>query len=90
MRITTRSGVTATTAPETAKSANTMQPKERKTKMTAEELEGKASEALRYLESAGFQEYAEIFNQMLVRYRAARITANNYKKALEALDGSKQ
>lgn len=87
----TRNGATGITARETAKSANTVNLKEEKTKMTAEELEVKATEAMCYLEATGLKEYSETVNQLLVRYKAARITANNYKKALEALDhASKQ
>ena len=54
--------------------------------MTAEELEIKCHEIVAYLRNIGDDVYAEYIAQLIVRYKASRITANNYKKALEALD----
>lgn len=57
--------------------------------MTAEELENEALDVADRLEENGDDREAEIVRQLIVRYRAALITANNYKKALEALDHAK-
>ena len=54
--------------------------------MTPEDLESEALDAADRLEENGDDREAEIVRQLIVRYRAARITANNYKKALEAID----
>ena len=54
--------------------------------MTAEELEQAAFDVGDLLEENGAAREAEIVRQLIVRYRAARITANNYKKALEAVE----
>lgn len=54
--------------------------------MTADELENEALDAADRLEENGDDREAEIVRQLIVRYRAARITANNYKKALEAVE----
>lgn len=58
--------------------------------MTANELEIAAQERIDYLKNEK-REFgtAEIFNELLVRYKAARIQANNYRKALEALEHAK-
>ncbi len=59
--------------------------------MTAEELEIKCHEVVAYLRNIGDNVYAEYVAQLIVRYKAANIKANNYQKALEALDhASKQ
>lgn len=69
--------------------------------MTPEELEKKAEEMANLLESCGEYSYIEyektdftesfpdLIRELIVRYRTARIMANNYKKALEALDHAK-
>ena len=54
--------------------------------MTPEDLENEALDAADRLEENGDDREAEIVRQLIVRYRAARITANNYKKALEAVE----
>ena len=54
--------------------------------MTPEDLENEALDAADLLEANDEDHAAEIIRQLIVRYRAARITANNYKKALEAID----
>ena len=53
---------------------------------TPEELEQEAFDVGDLLEENGDDREAEIVRQLIVRYRAARITANNYRKALEALE----
>ena len=53
---------------------------------TSEELEKEALDVANTVEAAGDDDVAEIIRELTVRYRAARITANNYKKALEALE----
>lgn len=59
--------------------------------MTPEELERKYHEVVAYLRNIGYDAYAEYVAQLIVRYKTANIKANNYKKALEALDhASKQ
>ena len=54
--------------------------------MTSDELELAALDISDKLEADGDDDLAEIIRQLVVRYRAALITANNYKKALEAMD----
>lgn len=54
--------------------------------MTPEELEIKCHEVVAYLRNIGDNVYAEYIAQLIVRYKAANIKANNYKKALEALE----
>lgn len=54
--------------------------------MTPEELEIKCHEVVAYLRNIGDNVYAEYIAQLIVRYKAANIKANNYQKALEALD----
>ena len=53
--------------------------------MTAEELELAAEEVIAFLRKIDQPDYADIVRQMEVRYKTARITVNNYGKALEAL-----
>lgn len=56
------------------------------TLMTAEEFEIVARDAVKTLNEEGMTYFGDILNECLVRYKAAHITANNYKKALEALE----
>lgn len=56
--------------------------------MTVDELELVAEEVIAFLRKIDQPEYADIVRQMEVRYKAARITVNNYKKALEALENA--
>ena len=59
--------------------------------MTAEELEINCHEVVAFLRKIDREVYAEYVAQLIVRYKAANIKANNYQKALEALDhASKQ
>ena len=53
---------------------------------TPEELEVKAQCIAAMLGVRGDHEEAETISELVVRYRASRIAANNYKKALEALE----
>lgn len=53
---------------------------------TPEELEANAMVVVALLEGRREHQDAETIRELIVRYRAARITANNYKKALEALE----
>lgn len=54
--------------------------------MTAEELEINCHEVVAFLRKIDREVYAEYVAQLIVRYKAANIKANNYQKALEALD----
>lgn len=54
--------------------------------MTSDELELAALDISDKLEADGDDDLADTIRQLVVRYRAALITANNYKKALEAMD----
>ena len=56
--------------------------------MTVEELELAAEEVIAFLRKVDQPDYADIVRQMEVRYKAARITVNNYGKALEALENA--
>lgn len=56
--------------------------------MIVEELELVAEEVIAFLRKIDQPEYADVVRQLEVRYKAARITANNYKKALEALENA--
>lgn len=56
--------------------------------MTVEELELAAEEVIAFLRKIGQPDYADIVRQLAVRYKAARITVNNYSKALEALENA--
>lgn len=56
--------------------------------MIADELELVAEEVIAFLRKIDQPEYADIVRQLEVRYKVARITANNYKKALEALENA--
>ena len=53
---------------------------------TPEELEREALDVSDLLEANDEDHAAEVVRQMIVRYRAMRINANNYRKALEALE----
>lgn len=57
--------------------------------MTVNELELAAEEVIAFLRKIDQSDYADIVRQLEVRYKAARITVNNYKKALEALENAK-
>lgn len=52
---------------------------------TPEELELAALEVADLLEAEDKDALADIVRQLIVRYRAARIRANNFEKALEAM-----
>lgn len=54
--------------------------------MTSDELELAALDISDKLEADGDDDLADTIRQLVVRYRTALITANNYKKALEAMD----
>lgn len=55
--------------------------------MVADEFECKVEDAIREMDYFSVsQDSVETVRELLVRYRTAKIQANNYKKALEALD----
>ena len=56
---------------------------------TSEELELEIEDVIRKMDYFELKQSAEVVRELLVRYKAALITANNYKKALEALDHAK-
>lgn len=56
--------------------------------MTAEELEINCHEVVAFLRKIDREVYAEYVAQLIVRYKAANIKANNYQKALEALENA--
>lgn len=53
---------------------------------TPEELEQEALDTADLLGENGYGYSSDIIRELIVRYRAARITANNYRKALEAVE----
>lgn len=57
--------------------------------MTAEELERIALGIADGLEEEHGEDPAEVIRELVVRYRAARIKANNFEKALEAMEHAK-
>ena len=56
--------------------------------MTVEELELAAEEVIAFLRKIDQPDYADIVRQLEVRYKVARITTDNYRKALEALENA--
>ena len=62
------------------------------TQMIADEFECRVEDAIREMDYFSVsQDSVETVRELLVRYRTVKIQANNYKKALEALDhASKQ
>ena len=55
--------------------------------MIVEEFECKVEDAIREMDYFNLsQESIETVEELLVRYKTVKIMANNYKKALEALD----
>ena len=56
--------------------------------MTVNELELAAEEVIAFLRKIDQPDYADIVRQLEVRYKAARITTTNYRKALGALENA--
>lgn len=58
--------------------------------MVSDEFECRVEDAIREMENFSLsKESVDIVRELLVRYRTRGIVANNYKKALEALDHAK-
>lgn len=51
-------------------------------------FEQKVNDAVGELSSSGKDYHAMLMRELFIRYKTARITANNYKKALEALENA--
>ena len=57
------------------------------TQMIADEFECRVKDAIREMDYFSVsQKSVDTVRELLVRYRTAKIQANNYQKALEALD----